>query len=89
MEVRNSRPRIGSAREISLITQQNPRDLIERAKLGLEIQRASNSTSTDPSPGVSEDEDENSLSEDNPDDDVIQSLHFEAQLREEELNDIR
>ena len=91
MEVRNSRPRIGSAREISLLTQQNPRDLIERAKMGLELQKSSTSsaTSCEPSPGVSEDEDDQSTSEENPDDDVIQSLHLEAHLRDQELNDLR
>ena len=91
MEVRNSRPRIGSAREISLLTQQNPRDLIERAKMGLELQKSSTSsaTSCEPSPGPSEDEDDQSTSEENPDDDVIQSLHLEAHLRDQELNDLR
>ena len=39
-EVRNSRPRIGSAREVSTMNKQTPRELIERAKYEIELKRS-------------------------------------------------
>lgn len=96
-EVRNARPRIGSAREISTLTSQNPRELIERAKYEIELNRSGlMSNSDEPSPRDShddEDGDDDVMDSDHVDDDenddTIQKYTLEAQLRTDELNDIR
>ena len=38
-EIRNARPRIGSARETATLNTQNPKELIERAKYDIELRK--------------------------------------------------
>lgn len=89
-EMRNARPRIGSARETSTLNTQNPKELIERAKYEIELRKSGVlATSDEISPRDSHDDEDDhdydAQSDNSPsdDEDVIEyDINVEEQNNE-------